>query len=94
MNKIFNQFSHFSIVYIDDVLMYSKSIDEHWKYLNMFTKIIKSNGLVVSALKVKLFQTKIRFLGYNIYQSAIQPMDKAIQFADKFPEEITGKTQL
>ena len=35
MNEIFNQYSHFSIVYIDDVLIYSKSIDEHWKHLNI-----------------------------------------------------------
>ena len=32
MNDIFNSFSHFTIVYIDDVLVYSKSIDEHWKH--------------------------------------------------------------
>ena len=29
MNNIFNSFSHFTIVYIDDVLVYSNSIDEH-----------------------------------------------------------------
>jgi hypothetical protein len=28
MNDIFNPFSHFTIVYIDDVLIFSKSIDE------------------------------------------------------------------
>ena len=94
MNEIFNQYSHFSIVYIDDVLIYSKSIDEHWKHLNMFARIIKSNGLVVSATKIKLFQTKIRFLGYNIHQSTIQPIDRVIQIADKFLDEITDKTQL
>ena len=55
MNEIFNQYSHFSIVYIDDVLIFSKSIDEHWKHLHLFARIIKSNGLVVSAAKIKLF---------------------------------------
>jgi hypothetical protein len=29
MNDIFNPFSHFTIVYIDDVLIFSKSIEEH-----------------------------------------------------------------
>ena len=29
MNDIFYSFSHFTIVYIDDVLIYSNSIDEH-----------------------------------------------------------------
>jgi hypothetical protein len=36
MNKIFDPIAHFSIVYIDDVLIFSKSIDEHWKYLICF----------------------------------------------------------
>ncbi len=67
MNEIFNPFNKFYIVYIDDVLIFSKSIDEHWKHLHSFLRIIKFNGLVVSTPKIKLFQTKIRFLGYNIY---------------------------
>ena len=50
--------------------------------------------LVISVPKIKLFQTKIRFLGYHIYQSTITPIDRAIQFADKFPDEITDKNQL
>ena len=36
MNDIFNPFSHFSIVYIDDILIFSKSISEHWKHLTAF----------------------------------------------------------
>ena len=58
MNDILNSFSHFTIVYIDDVLAYSKSIDEHWKHLYSFLDIIKRNGLDVSVKKIKLFQTK------------------------------------
>ena len=40
MNDIFNSFSNFTIVYIDDVLVYSKSIDEHWKHLYSFLDTI------------------------------------------------------
>ena len=94
MNEIFNPFNNFSIVYIDDVLIFSKLIDEHWKHLNSFLDIIKHNGLVVSTPKIKLFQTKIRFLGYNIYYARISPIDQVIQFVDKFPDEILDKTQL
>ena len=93
-NHIFNPFSHFTIVYIDDVLIFFKSIEEHWKHLNLFFKTIKLNGLVLSPSKCVLFQTKIRFLGHNIQFSKIQPIDRAIQFADKFPDEILDKTQL
>jgi hypothetical protein len=62
--------------------------------LNSFLEIIKHNGLVVSSPKIKLFQTKIRFLGYNIYQDKINAIDRVIKFADKFPDEILDKSQL
>jgi hypothetical protein len=95
MNDIFNPFIHFTIVYIDDVLIFSKSIEEHWKHLNAFLDTIK-HSLVVSAKKkkIKLFQTKIKFLGFDISEGKIRPIDRAIQFADKFPDVITEKTQL
>ena len=60
----------------------------------MFLDIIKHNGLVVSSPKIKLFQTKIQFLGYNIYQGKISPIDRVIKFADKFADEILDKSQL
>ena len=59
-----------------------------------FLDTIKRNGLVVFAKKIKLFQTKVRFLSYDISEGQICPIDKAIQFADKFPGVITDKTQL
>ena len=59
-----------------------------------FLDTIKRNGLVVSAKKIKLLQTKVCFLGYDISKGQIHPIDRAIQFADKFPNVITNKTQL
>jgi hypothetical protein len=78
MNDIFNPFSHFIVVYIDDILIFSKSIEKHWKHLNSFLDTIKHCGLVVSTKKIKLFQTKIRFLGFDISEGQIRLIDRAI----------------
>ena len=94
MNDIFTPFIDFSTIYIDDVLIFSKSIHDHWKHLDIFVKVIKHNGLVVSATKIDLFQDKIRFLGHNIYKGTLSPIDRAIQFADQFLDEIKDKNQL
>ena len=66
------------------------------RYKTAFTTpfgTIKLNGLAVPALKIKLFQTRVRFLGFDIHHGVIKPIDRAIQFADKFPDEILDKTQ-
>jgi hypothetical protein len=94
MNDIFNQFPKFTIVYIDDVLVFSQSLDQHFKHINIFISAIKKNGLAVSKTKISLFQTKIRFLGHNIHLGTINPIHRAIEFADKFPNQIIDKTQL
>ena len=67
MNGIFNDFKDFTIVYIDDVLIFSLSLEKHFKHINIFIDVIKRNGMVISLPKIKLFETKIRFLGFEIY---------------------------
>jgi hypothetical protein len=47
MNEIFTPFTNFSIIYIDDVLIFSKTIEQHWKHLQTFVEIMKNNRLVV-----------------------------------------------
>ena len=41
MNDIFNPYSTFIIVYINDVLIFSSSIDQPFKHLNSFFNIVK-----------------------------------------------------
>lgn len=56
------------MVYINDVLIFSMSIKHH---LEKIVRIVKEHGLVVSASKMKLFQTKEIFLGQYIYHGSI-----------------------
>ena len=50
--------------------------------------------MACSTPKVKLFQTKIRFLGQEIYQGKTKPIQRLIKFVDKFYSEIKDKNQL
>ena len=59
MNYIFNAYTRFSIVYIDDVLLFSNSIKKHFQHLIIFQKLVRENGLDISTSKIKFFQTKI-----------------------------------
>nr|KAJ0208185.1 hypothetical protein LSAT_V11C500230730 [Lactuca sativa] len=65
----------------NDILVFSKNIQEHFDHLHTFEKIIINNGLV-------------RFLGHNIEKGQVIPIQRSIDFAAKFPDEIEDKTQL
>ena len=41
MNDIFSPYSEFTIVYLDDVLVFSKSINQHINHLEKFISIIR-----------------------------------------------------
>ena len=74
MNDIFTPYTSFIIVYTDNVLVFSKAIDQHFKHLQTFIFVMEKNGLAASVSKMILFQTKIRFLGHDIYQGTIKPI--------------------
>lgn len=103
MNEIFNLFMDLMLVYIDDVLVFSNDIAQHWKHLNVFKSVVKRKGLVVSAKKMQLFQTKIRFMGFDITQGRYVPIDRALHSPTSFQTKswikkptpkIYGKRQL
>lgn len=48
INIIFNNYSYFAAVYLDDMLLFSNSINEHMQHMNEFYEITKDNGLVLS----------------------------------------------
>ena len=83
--KYFIPYSQFSIVYIDDILIFSNDIDQHFKHLKIFIQVVKQNGLVLSPTKINLFQTKIKFLGHYIQQGTIIPIERSSNFCGKFP---------
>ena len=58
MNDIYSASTAFTIVYIDDVLIFSKSVDQHYKHLNIFINATKRAGLAVSAKKIKAFSNR------------------------------------
>jgi len=84
MNDIFNAHSKFCIVYIDDVLIFSHSIDQHFKPLHAFFHTATQSGLVVSKTKISLFQTRVRFLGHYICQGTVTPIQRSLTFTNKF----------
>jgi len=74
--------------------MYSKNLDQHFEHLKPFFNVIKRNGLAIYALKMKLLQTKIQFLGHDRFNSTLKPIQRPIEFADKFLHEIKDKNPL
>ena len=88
MNDIFNPYFEFCIIYIDDVLIFLNSIEQHFKHLKTFLYVVKASDLVVSKKKIYLFQTRVRFLGHYICQGIIIPIERSLEFSNRFLDKI------
>ena len=71
MDNCFNQLEN-CIVYIDDILLYSKIQDEHIRLLEKFVHIIKHSGIRLSKKKAEIMKPQIEFLGIQIYKNGIK----------------------
>ena len=53
----------FVIPYLDDLLIYSSSFDEHLQHLKLVFQRLKKFGIKIKASKCKLFRREISYLG-------------------------------
>ena len=87
MDRIFGKYS-FIHVYIDDILVFSKTFQEHIKHLELFFEELINNGLIVSRKKIKLFKKKIEFLGLELENGQVKLQEHIVQKINNFPDKL------
>jgi hypothetical protein len=67
MNGIFrNYLDKFVIVFLDDILIYSKSEEEHEHHLRLVLQVLREHQLYAKLSKCYFYQKKIHYLGHII----------------------------
>jgi hypothetical protein len=67
MNDIFkNYLDKFVIVFLDDILVYSKSEEEHEHHLILVLQVPREQKLYAKTSKCSFYQEQIHYLGHII----------------------------
>jgi hypothetical protein len=67
MNKVFMEYlDRFIIVFIDDILVFSKTMEEHEEHLRLVLEKLRSNQLYAKFSKCKFWLTEVAFLEHVI----------------------------
>ena len=67
MNKVFHPYlNQFVVVFIDDILMYSKDAQEHEQYLKIVLQILREKRLFAKLSKCDFWLTEVSFLGHIV----------------------------
>jgi hypothetical protein len=72
MNKIFMPYlDKFVIVFIDDILIYSKNKEDHAKHLRMALQVLREHQLYAKFSKCEFWLDQVEFLGHVISKEGI-----------------------
>jgi hypothetical protein len=67
MNKVFMEYlDKFIIVFIDDILIFSKMMEEHEEHLRLVLEKLRSIQLYAKFSKYEIWLTEVAFLGHVI----------------------------
>jgi hypothetical protein len=72
MNGVFRDYlDKFVIVFLDDILVYSKSEEEHEQHLRMVLQVLREHQLYAKLSKCSFYQRQIHYLGHIISEEGI-----------------------
>uniref|UniRef100_A0A151UGV1 Retrovirus-related Pol polyprotein from transposon 17.6 n=1 Tax=Cajanus cajan TaxID=3821 RepID=A0A151UGV1_CAJCA len=72
MNKIFRPFlDRFVVVFIDDILVYSRSLEDHREHLRSVLEVLRERQLYAKLSKCEFWLSEVRFLGHVISADGI-----------------------
>nr|KYP32146.1 Retrovirus-related Pol polyprotein from transposon 17.6 [Cajanus cajan] len=67
MNRIFRPFlDRFVVVFVDDILVYSRSLEDHHEHLRSILEVLRERQLYVKLSKCEFWLSEVRFMGHVI----------------------------
>ena len=89
MDKIFKKQRHFTVVYLDDLCIFSRTFEEHIEHIDFILKRIHEHQLVAKLKKCSFGYQKLKFLGHMISHETISPDPNKVAAIKAFIEPRT-----
>ncbi|GJY65810.1 putative reverse transcriptase domain-containing protein [Tanacetum coccineum] len=91
MNRVFHEFlDKFVIVFIDDILVFSKSKEEHEEHLRTVLQILRQEKLYAKFSKCEFWLSKVAFLGHIVSAEGITMDPAKVEAITKWPRPKYG----
>ncbi|KAK3510911.1 hypothetical protein QTP70_025547 [Hemibagrus guttatus] len=92
IHEVLQEFLHrFVLVYIDDILIYSRNLVEHRHHVAEVLKCLREFQLLLKAERCSFHQPSVQFLGYNIDSSGIRMDEGKVAAIRNWPTPTTVK---
>ncbi|GBG65889.1 hypothetical protein CBR_g54180 [Chara braunii] len=90
MNRIFHEhLDKFLVVYLDDILIFSKSAEEHAQHVETVLPLLRQHKYKVNLEKCEFGRTKILYLGHEVSAEGIRSEDAKVASIRDWPRPQT-----
>ncbi|XP_041786236.1 uncharacterized protein K02A2.6-like [Anopheles merus] len=80
---------NFVFPYIDDIIVASKTPEEHREHLRLLFARLTQHGLTINLAKCEFAQPEISFLGHRVTSAGILPLEEKVDTIRQFPKPNT-----
>ena len=77
--------------YIDDVIIYSDTWEEHLRIIREFFKRLSRAMLTINLSKSEFGQAQVTYLGHVVGQGEVKPVSAKVEAIAKFPQPVSKK---
>ena len=81
----------FAMAYLDDIVIFSRTPEEHLKHIEIIFQKLKIAGLKLKESKCDFFKSEIHYLGHLISDKGIQPLPEKLDTIRNMPRPRTPK---
>ena len=74
ISKVLEGLNHFVIAYLDDIIIFNKTEEEHLQHLEIIFERLCEAGLMLKRSKCSFMKMHIEYLGHLIWEKGIEPM--------------------
>ncbi|PHJ19523.1 retrotransposon ty3-gypsy subclass [Cystoisospora suis] len=93
-NTFMKELDEYVVVYLDDVLVYSKTKDLHYDHLRVVLQRMRDARLFVELSKCELVPQKVQYLGFVIEPGGVGADPGKVQAVQQWPTELLDRKQL
>ena len=75
----------FALVYLDDIIIFSKTIESHIKHIQIVFDLLRREGLKIKPNKCTFLQKEVEYLGHIVTEDGIKPDPKKQEAIRNYP---------
>ena len=85
INKVLMACSSFAMGYLDDIIIFSKTEEEHLQHLEEIFVRLHKFGLKMKCEKCSFFKKHIQYLGHLVSEKGFEPLPEKLELIRKMP---------